>query len=36
MLNKKTKHRVLNVISGFRFSLISFYTTIKKEKKTLI
>ena len=36
MLNKKTKHRVLNVISGFRFSLISFYTTIKKEEKTLI
>ena len=36
MLNKTTKHRVLNVISGFRFSLISFYTTIEKEKKTLI
>ena len=36
MLNKKTKHRVLNVISGCRFSLISFYTTIKKEEKTLI
>jgi hypothetical protein len=36
MLNKKTKHRVLNVISGCRFSLISFYTIIEKEEKTLI
>ena len=36
MLNKKIKHRVLNVISGCRFSLISFYRTIKKEEKTLI
>jgi hypothetical protein len=36
ILNKKIKHRVLNVINGCRFSLISFYTIIEKKEKTLI
>jgi hypothetical protein len=36
ILNKKIKHRVLNVINGYRFSLISFYTIIEKKEKTLI
>ena len=33
ILNKKIKHRVLNVINGYRFSLISFYTIIEKLSK---
>ena len=36
ILNKKIKHRVLNVINGYRFSLISFYTIIEKKEKTFI
>ena len=36
LFNEKIKHRVLNVISGTRFSLISFYRQIQKNKKTLI
>ena len=36
MLNRKIKHRVLNVVGGSRFSLISFYTIIEKNEKTLI
>jgi len=36
MLHKKIKHRVLNVIRGSRFSLISFYIGIEKKEKTLI
>lgn len=36
MINKKIKHRVLNVVSGCRFSLISFYIRTEKNQKTLI
>ena len=36
ILDKKIKHRVLNVIKGCRFSLISFYTRIEKNEKTII
>lgn len=36
IFNEKIRHRVLNVINGCRFSLISFYTRIEKKKKTLI
>jgi len=36
MMDGTLEHRVLNVTNGERFSLVSFYTTIKKKEKTLI
>jgi Rps23 Pro-64 3,4-dihydroxylase Tpa1-like proline 4-hydroxylase len=36
IMDKKTKHRVLSVTNGERFSLVSFYNKIQKKQKTLI
>ena len=36
LMNNKVKHRVSKVTSGVRYSLVSFFGVVKKNKKTLI